>query len=147
MTAGGAREAASPWLTSFSSSSMGFMCVLGQNSRSAWSNKPPRFTRNKHSVLLLNVSMHPPFSWHLTKAPLQWRLLRRERADSGGHRALTLRVGTIRTGEPCVLSGDPRRETVTLIQGDCQHLDPSETTGSIFRFHNVNKQLFKSVSV
>lgn len=33
-----------PWFTSFSSSSIGFTCVLGQYSRSAWSKSPPKFT-------------------------------------------------------------------------------------------------------
>lgn len=33
-----------PWFTSFSSSSMGLMRVLGQNSSRAWSSSPPRFT-------------------------------------------------------------------------------------------------------
>lgn len=35
-----------PWFISFSSSSIGLICVLGQYSRSACSRSPPRFTVN-----------------------------------------------------------------------------------------------------
>lgn len=99
-----------PWFTSFSSSSMGLMRVLGQNSSRAWSSSPPRFTTKGEAVMQFSVSFGSALISSYLYIKWDWS------------RYLTLRVGSIRAWEPSVLCRYPGREAVALIQCDGEHL-------------------------
>lgn len=104
LTVDGELTTSLPWFTSFSSSSIGLMRVLGQNSSSAWSSSPPRFTtemNGQNSSVSFNSFLYIKCDWV---------------------RYLTLWVGPIRARKPSILCRHPGSEAVALIQCDSEHL-------------------------